>query len=114
MKLYVKASDVKGEMVSLNPLDLKVELPEDIILTWNGAADLENKGISGYFTWVGYKHKGRGQSRKTMLRRVEDSVYDLILPAFAKYCNVDEDDINVDDFSNSVDMYRVWVEVKHQ
>lgn len=90
---------------------INIDLPERItILGGGGAHDLEQKGISGYYTYVGYRHKG-GRSESKMARTAIQVAYDVVAPALAYYAGVDEDDVNIDDFINSMDMVRVWVEV---
>lgn len=116
MKRWIHASnEVTGKMILLRENDLGVELPDRITLTDNGARDLTKQGINGYYVWVGYRHKG-SRSEANMAREVKNVAYDIIVPALVDFCQskgieVYEDDIVVDDYIDSLDMFRVWVSV---
>ena len=88
--------------------DLDVRLPDRIVLTDNGAYDLEKCGIEGYYVWVGYEHDSRNNSK--MLRLVEEAARDIVAPALANYSKVN--DVHIEDRTSTTDMFRLWVEVK--
>ena len=116
MKRWIHASDeVKGTMALLGQSDLGVEVPDRITITDNGAYDLEKQGINGYYTWVGYRHHG-SRSEARMAREVKNVAYNIIIPALVDFCQskgieVYEDDIVLDDYIDSSDMFRVWVDI---
>lgn len=79
------------------------ETPEGFIFTNNGCADLERKGISGVYLWVGYKY-----SKKRQLRTK--------LPNFAymvkmKMQQIYGKPVVMDDFTSSMSMYRLYIEM---
>lgn len=86
--------------------DLKerVELPDRVVLVNNGAFDLEQKGLSGFYVWIGYKHNDSGSSEismKSVLQKTTHSVGKWLQEyAGTKY--------EVDDFWKDLEMYRVW------
>lgn len=86
--------------------DLKerVELPDRVVLVNNGAFDLEQKGLSGFYVWVGYRHDDSGSSEismKSVLQKTTHSVGKWLQEyAGTKY--------EVDDFWKDLEMYRVW------
>lgn len=97
-------------MILLNEKDLRIALPPRIILTDNGAADLEKQGKVGYYTWVGYEHLGKNyRSDPKMSRLVEETARNIIAPAFAEICIEPIENVVIEDFIDSVDMFRVWV-----
>lgn len=88
--------------------DLDIRLPDRIVLTDNGAYDLEKRGIKGYYVWVGFEHDLRNNSK--MLRVVEDAARNIVAPALANYCKVN--DVHIEDRTSTTDMFRLWVEIK--
>ena len=109
MKRYVKASITKGEMTPLGVSDLQVQLPEGIELLDKGAQDLENKGVSGYYTWVCYRQPKNAEDKKALISLMEDVAYDDILPAMMKYANVQSRAAINWDYPDDSDMARLWV-----
>ena len=93
-RMIITASDenVRGEFELVDQSDIGIDLPDRIILTDNGAFDLESQGMNGVYTWVGYKHKG-SKSEQQMARAVEDAAYDIIAPALAEYASMPEDSV---------------------
>ena len=88
------------------------ELPDGFVLTDNGFLDIEKKLSENqrvYGTWVGFEHKGRGDSNKR--RKLVGVAYDEVLPAMARYLNVPEESIQVEDMINTTDMVRLSVVV---
>ena len=77
--------------------------PEGFIFTDNGCTDLENKDIKGVYLWVGYKYsKARWLSKK--------------LPNFAytvkrKMQQIFGKPVEIEDFTTSTDMYRLYIEM---
>ena len=77
--------------------------PEGYIFTDNGCTDLVCKGIKGVYLWVGYKHsKARWLSKK--------------LPNFAytvkrKMQQIFGKSVEIEDFTTSTDMYRLYIEM---
>lgn len=81
-------------------------LPERIVLTDNGAADLEAKGINGYYVWIGYEHKAWASERK-MNALVATTAQNI-----AKYLSKTySTQAIIQDYIKDLDMYRVYVQV---
>lgn len=100
------------EINKLKFLDTKElgELPRDFVYTNNGFFDLEKNLQSNqhiYGTWVGFEHKGSRVDTK-MRKMLPDVVEDIALPAMARYLNVSENKIEVEDRRNSTDMFRLY------
>ena len=113
-KIYLdKVKDIRGSDESgfelVTDKDLGVDLPDRIILTDNGAYDLEQQGINGVYTWVGYRHKG-SKSESRMVKEVKNVARDIVAPALADYVSLPEKDAHIDDFTDTLDMVRVWIE----
>lgn len=103
-----EAEDSKPKFICVSSdKDLKdsVKLPDRVVLTNGGAFDLEQKGKSGWYVWVGYEHKG-WKSEPTMqsvVARTAEEVGRWLSKTYAgKY--------NVDNFWKTQDMFRVWIE----
>ena len=94
--------------ISNKELDL-FNIPERIIFTNNGAYDLEQKEIFGYYTWVGYQHKSMRSERK-MAELIEKFARTEVVDAFANTFNLPINQVHVEDHINTTDMFRIWVE----
>ena len=106
--IWKEADDSKPKFICVSgEKDLKdsVKLPDRVVLTNNGAYDLEQKKMSGWYVWVGYEHKS-WKSEPTMqsiLARTAEEVGRWMSKKYVgKY--------NVDNFWKTLDMFRVWVE----
>ena len=82
------------------------------VFTNNGTADLEEKGLSGYSVWVGYKHKG-GRSSKVFERKTKAFVYAEVIPAFEEFITesgetFENPEVIVEDFTAATDMFRIY------
>jgi len=116
---YIDESLIREAMNKLlyaSDLDIedKLVIPNDkysFVITDNGCYDLTKKGIYPVYTWVGKQHSSSRSLTPKQLDKLESFVYNIVVPAMAKYCNVDEKDVKVNDFTNSTDMYRVWVDI---
>ena len=87
--------------------DGAITLPDRVIISACGAYDLEKKGMSGYYTWIGYQHKGWASENKMIpiIRDVADQI--------AKYLsNKYNGKAIVQDYIKSFDMYRVYIETE--
>ena len=92
-----------------NTLDKSNE-SEKVITTNNGFYDLEQKGYSGYGTWLGYEH-GKWSSNKKMnsyIRSIIPVVKKVMIKALNNK-NFTESDIVVDDFIYESDMIRLYI-----
>lgn len=106
--VWREADDSKPKFICVSgEKDLKdsVKLPDRVVITGGGTFDLEQKGKSGWYVWVGYEHKG-WKSEPTMqsiLARTAEEVGRWLSKTYGgKY--------NVDNFWKTQDMFRVWVE----
>ena len=82
------------------------------VFTNNGTADLEEKGLSGYSVWVGYKHKG-GRSSKVFEKKMKAFVYAEVIPAFEEFIaesgeTFENSEVIVEDFTSTTDMVRLY------
>lgn len=113
-RVILATQSTTSSMKWLGADSLSVELPDRIVLTDNGAYDLEKQGIDGFYTWVGYRHNG-SRSEAKMAREVKNTAYNIVVPALVEYCQhhgveVYEDDVIMDDYIDKLDMFRVWVD----
>lgn len=77
----------------------------DLVLTDNGAYDLEKQGLKGHYVWVGYLHSITGKPNHRMDKYVEEAAYkiaDLYRKAYGK-------EATVEDKMNTTDMFRIWI-----
>lgn len=79
-------------------------LPDRVVSTDNGAYDLEQKGLSGYYVWIGYKHNAKGSTEPKMKKIVEDTARDVAHRMEAEFGGK----VVVEDKWNTTDMYRVY------
>ena len=81
------------------------------VFTNNGTADLEEKGLSGYSVWVGYKHKG-SRSSSVFEKKMKAFVYAEVIPAFEEFITESgetfETEVVVEDFTSTTDMVRLY------
>jgi len=91
--------------------DLGIQTPDRIILTDNGAYDLQKQGIEGYYVWIGYRH-GRGVSASKMDYQVRVFKNTVVIPALMEKLGVPKERIHSEDLTKTTDMYRVYVEVR--
>lgn len=85
--------------------------PEYLVITDNGCTDLELKGLSGYYVWVGYAHEGRnGRSDPKRMKGVQSKLYD-IAKALAEVTKRNVNDVVVEDFVRIYDMYRLYIAI---
>ena len=90
-------------------LKAKIKEPDYIVFTNNGVADLDKKGLTGYYVWVGYVHAGRnGRSDPKRMRAIENKLED-IAEALADIAKGDVNDVVIEDFTRSFDMYRLYI-----
>lgn len=104
-----ESDDERNKLKLLDTRELG-ELPRDFVYTNNGFFDLEKNLQSNqhiYGTWVGFEHKGSRVDTK-MKKMLPDVVEDIVLPAMARYLNVSENQIEVEDRRNSTDMFRLY------
>lgn len=102
-------------MSKMIPVDLELKKmftdPEYLVITDNGGTDLELKGLSGYYVWVGYVHEGRnGRSDLKRMKGVQSKLYD-IAKALAEVTKRNVNDVVVEDFVRLYDMYRLYIEI---
>ena len=88
--------------------DLKerVELPDRVVLTDNGAFDLEQKGMSGFYVWLGYQHDESGSSEISMKSVLQRTAYEVGKWMQGKY----NTKYNIEDKWKDFEMFRVYVE----
>ena len=85
--------------------ELPVNLPDNYVLTDNGAYDLERNGLSGCYVWVGYEHS-RSATRNKLLYNGLDQVAKKVADSLAtKYSATPV----IEDKRNSTDMFRIYV-----
>lgn len=95
-----------GRMISIKDLAEDIKLPERVVLFDNGAYDLEQNGKSGFYTWVGYKHKG-SRSEPRMDQIVSNVAYEIAELWSSRYAAK----AVVQDYIRSLDAYRVYIQV---
>ena len=78
-------------------------LPPRIVSTDNGAYDLEQKGLSGRYTWIGYQHKLM-RTEQGMRQAVEDAANEIARRMKDEFGG----DVKVEDKWKTTDMYRVY------
>ena len=78
-------------------------LPPRIVSTDNGAYDLEQKGLSGRYTWIGYQHKSM-RTEQGMRQAVEDAANEIARRMKDEFGG----DVKVEDKWKTTDMYRVY------
>lgn len=87
----------------------KITEPDYLVITDGGAYDLEKKGLSGYYVWVGYVHEGRnGRSDPKRMKGVQNKLYD-IAKALAEVTKRNVNEVVVEDFVRPMDMYRLYI-----
>lgn len=88
------------------------DLPEGLVLTDNGFYDLEQKNVSGVGIWIGFQHSTSARDRK--LRQVMKTfVYRegyRLFKEFIRKNNLGSDDVIINDFVNSTDMFRLYTQ----
>lgn len=120
MKRYIRSNEEdrsKGEFnclsYTLRPdIGNNSNIPDFIILTDNGAVDLEKQGLYGFYIWVGYKHS-RFAPEYTKEKAMEECL-PYIEGIFTEYLESVlgyEPDIEVQDFIDSTDMFRIYAAV---
>lgn len=102
-------------MSKMIPVDLELKKmftdPDYLSITDNGGVDLELKGLTGYYVWVGYVHEGRnGRSDPKRMKSVQNKLYD-IAKALAVIANRNVNEVVVEDFVRPCDMYRLYIEI---
>ena len=97
--------DLGGKFVLDKTIISENDLPKGIVLTDNGAHDLETAGKSGRYIWVGYSH-GRGATEYRMHPVVKEVAYRIADLFEKKY----KKKATVDNFLRTTDMMRVYVE----
>lgn len=97
---------MSGSMILMKDLAEDIKLPERVVLFDNGAYDLEQNGKSGFYTWVGYNHRGvRSEPRMNQL--VANIAHEIAELWSSKY----EAMAVVQDYIRSLDAYRVYIQV---
>lgn len=98
---------MQGKFILDTERDFNIDLPGRIILTDNGAYDLELQGKCGHYVWIGFCH-GKGTSL--------DKMKSIMLDIAEEIADIYQDRYNkrpyIEDFTNSNDMYRVYVVTK--
>lgn len=87
------------------------ELPKPYVYTDGGFYDIETSLTDNeicYGTWVGFQHFGTRRDA-TSRETLSSVVYDIVLPRMAKFLNINERDIIIQDKINTMDMYRLYV-----
>ena len=81
-----------------------IELPDRVVCVNNGAFDLEQKGLSGFYVWLGYRHDDSGSvesSMKSVLQRTAHTIGKWLQGQNGiKY--------EIDDYWKEFEMFRVW------
>ena len=90
--------------------------PHVAVFTNNGTADLEEKGLSGYSVWVGYKHKG-SRSSKVSEKKMKAFIRNEVIPAFEEFITesgetFENPEVVVEDFTSTTDMVRLYAVTK--
>lgn len=86
------------------------------VFTNNGTADLEEKGLSGYSVWVGYKHKG-SRSSSVFEKKMKAFIRNEVIPAFEEFITesgetFENTEVVVEDFTSTTDMVRLYAVIK--
>ena len=85
--------------------------PRVAVFTNNGTADLEEKGLSGYSVWVGYRHKG-SRSSSVSEKKMKAFIRNEVIPAFEEFITESgetfETEAVVEDFTSTTDMVRIY------
>ena len=77
--------------------------PEGFIFTDNGCTDLVCKGIKGVYLWVGYKHS----KASWLSKKLPNFVYTVA----RKMQQIFGKPVEIEDFTTSTDMYRIYIEM---
>lgn len=89
----------------------KITEPDYLVITDGGSPDLEEKGLSGYYVWVGYKFASRtGRSDPKRMKGVQNKLYD-IAKALAEVTKRNVNEVVVEDFVRPMDMYRLYIAI---
>ena len=120
-----EAAEVPGKVIQIAK-DMKEALPNDetvgtVTFVNAGVYDLEKAGKEGYSVYTGYRHPGNGASIKRYLNNLTSYTYGTVAETFAKILTekygvktfdgpVTASDVVIHDFTDTMDMYRLFVE----